>query len=163
MAGAFGFELFLEVRLGVVLELHQDASADLCSVNKSRSRLPVAMHRCQANPESNPPTFVEGRSGGRRDFVRGPIEARPRPSSVCRTRRMASRDGTPGLVHVVEGFDVLVQLLVHRRGLVCVGDHLDVGGAIGWLGRLERVVEHPQLLTRAVNHSWQPRAWGSST
>jgi hypothetical protein len=116
VAGAFGFELFLEVRLGVVLELHQDASADLCSVSESRSRLPVAMHRCQANPESNPPTLVEGRNGGRRDLVRGPIEARPRPSSVCRTRRMASRDGTPGLVHVVEGFDVLVQLLVHRWG-----------------------------------------------
>jgi hypothetical protein len=45
---------------------------------------------------------------------------------------------------VVERLDVLVQLLVHRRGLVGVGDHFDVGGAIGLLGRLKCVVPQDQ-------------------
>src|SRR6202008_1937860 len=47
------------------------------------------------------------------------------------------------LPHVVERFDVLVQLLVHRWGLVGIGDHFDVGGAVGLLGCVEGVVELP--------------------
>jgi len=69
-------------------------------LSEPRSSLPFAVFRCQANLESSPLKVVEGLNGVRREFVPGPIETRP-----------------PSLVDVVEGFDVLVQLLIHRRGL----------------------------------------------
>lgn len=70
-----------------------------------------------------------------------------------------------GLLNVVEGLDVLVQLSIQRWSLVGIRDHFDVGGAVGLFGRLERLVElatggdaggEPVLAAHGV-------AWGSST
>ena len=43
---------------------------------------------------------------------------------------------------VVERFHVLVQLLVHQRGLVGVSDDFNVSGAVGLLSCLKCVIEH---------------------
>ncbi len=69
------------------------------------------------------------RSDHRKPFTRALDQHAASIGSTASTKRNSGTTG--GLVDVVEGFDVLVQLLIHRWGLVAAGDHLDVGGAIG--------------------------------
>src|ERR1700759_1497591 len=104
-------------------------------MSEPRSSLSFAVSRCQANVESRSLKFVEWVNGVAEEFVPG------RPKWAKDPVQAAGLTPICGLVEVVERFDVLVQLLIHPRGLVGVGNNFDISSAGGVIRRLEGVVK----------------------
>src|SRR6476659_3207136 len=69
-----------------------------------------------------------------------PDQRLPRRSSlepsIGHPGRYAPYQADPQISSIAQRFDVLVHLLIHRWGLVGIGDDFDVGGAVGLLGCL---------------------------